>query len=307
VTPRRAWFPVGFGTWGLGGQAYGPIDDAQARRAVEAALERGIRLFDTADIYGDGRAEDILGAALAGVADVVIVSKGGYLTERGSEQDFSRDHLMRAIERSLGRLRRSRVDVYLLHSPPFDTLANGAAFGVLDELRDAGLVGETGVSLSTFDSFPLAAAWPGCSCIETILNMLDQRVLDAGFLDRARHPGIRMIARVPLCFGLLSGQHARGTRFEAADQRGRWSGEQIDKWIAGADAFRFLERPDRSLAQAALAFCLAAEGVSCAIPGMKTVEQVEHNVAAADDVRRLSADEFSAARAVWARMRDVVP
>lgn len=263
-------------------------------------------MFDTADIYGDGRIESLIGEVVSS-SSVIIVSKAGYLSERGENQDFSPTHLRRALECSLDRLRRRELDVFLLHSPPPSVLDQGAAAAQLDELRAKGLIKKTGVSLRTVADFDRALAWPGCQVVELIFNLLDQRALDLGLLDRARATGVQVIARLPLCSGLLTGKYEVGAVFDQRDRRHQWPRHQLDAWIQAANSFRFLVREGRSLAQAALAFCLATPGITYVIPGMKHPEQVRHNAAAAGSTCRLSEQEFQAAREEWQTLRHLPP
>jgi len=299
--------PVGFGTWGLGGRAYGEISEAEASRVVEHALKLGLRMFDTADIYGEGRAERILGEVLSGVPDAIIISKGGYLSESDSEQNFSYSALSQSLEESLKRLRRDHLDVYLLHSPSKQFLEDGEGCHALDRLREEGYTRKTGVSLRTFDTYPAAAQWSNCAVIEVVYNLLDQRFLDAGFSQAASKRGMEVIARVPLCFGFLSGQHTTGETFGDLDQRHRWPRQQIDNWVTGARRFLGLTRPDRSLIQTALAFCIQSPGFTYAIPGMKTPAQVEHNLAACGSGGALTPEEWHLARKLWADMKGLAP
>lgn len=299
--------PIGFGTWPLGGRAYGPVVEAQAVAAIERAVELGVKLFDTANIYGDGRAEELLGRTLPSGDDFLIVSKAGYADEAGSRQDFSASHLRRSVEGSLGRLRRDSLEVLLLHSPPEEVLREGRACEVLDELREEGVARRVGVSLRTLDSFDAALAWDGCSVVELILNLLDQRAIDAGLVERASRAGVELIARVPLCFGFLSGRHSLGATFSEGDQRNRWPRRQLDLWIEGAERFSCLVNEKRSMTQAALAFCVGTPGVTYAIPGMKTPAQVEHNVAAGSPECRLTTEEMAEARMIWDSLRHITP
>lgn len=262
-------------------------------------------LFDTANIYGDGRAEQILGANIGSRSDVLLVSKCGYRTERGTNQDFGSAALRASAEGSLRRLRRSHLDVLLLHSPPSEVLGHGEAYETLDQLRVEGAAIETGVSLRSIDDWELATKWSGCKVVELIFNLLDQRPIDRGILADADRRGISIIARVPLCFGLLAGSHHEGERFPDGDQRARWSREQLDRWVRAADEFTFLQRPGRTLAQAALAWAISQPGVVAAIPGMKTVNQVRENIAARDV--QLSVAELRRARDLWPEVADAVP
>jgi len=298
---------IGFGTWPLGGSAYGPVAEEAAVGSLTAALDSGISLFDTADIYGSGRAEEILGRVLTKAQCVLIVSKAGYLSESGGEQSFSERYLRRALEGSLRRLQREYLDVFLLHSPPEEILRCGDAFLTLDRFRDAGLVKRTGVSLRTVDSWELALKWPHCDVIEVILNLLDQRPMDVGLLDKTAELGISVIARVPLCFGFLSGNHPLGSSFNSNDQRSRWPHQQVDAWIEAAERYRFLVHDQRSLAQSALAFCCCMPGVEWVIPGMKSVEQVVHNVRGGHKDSQLSTDELRMVRDIWQSLSFLPP
>jgi len=300
-------FPIGFGTWPLGGRSYGPVKKEIAVEALEESLIQGIRLFDTADIYGDGRVEKLLGQVLAEIPDAKIISKAGYITETDSKQDFSESHIRLALKESLQRLRREKLYIFLLHSPTVEILKKGQAFKVLDSLRQEGLVTKTGVSLRTLDTLELVLKWPNCQVIEVIFNLLDQRPIDVGLLDLACERGIEIIARVPLCFGLLSGKYKVGHKFPEGDQRSRWPQEQIDAWIKGTEQLRFLEHYNRSLTQAALAFCISLRGVKWVIPGMKTREQVQHNATAGRPEFRLTDSEIKAVRHVWYNLKNLPP
>jgi aryl-alcohol dehydrogenase-like predicted oxidoreductase len=296
--------PIGLGTWPLGGRAYGPISDEQSRAVLLAALDSGATFFDCADIYGDGRAEELLGQTLP-AHGAVVATKVGYLTEQGGAQDFGRTHIERSLRRSAGRLRRA-PDLLLLHSPPREVLDRGDAFQVLDALREAGAVRSTGVSVRSVDDVDAALEWPGCAAVEVIVNLLDQRTADQGVLDRARERGVDVIARVPLCFGYLS-DTGPPARLVPGDHRLRWPARQRDLWAAGAARFHFLRNGDRTLAQAAIAFCVALPGVTHVVPGARTPEQARQNLAAIEGGRALRPGEVSASRALGpAITRDVV-
>jgi aryl-alcohol dehydrogenase-like predicted oxidoreductase len=283
---------IGFGTWPLGGGAYGPLDEATARAAMEHAVERGVSVFDTADIYGDGRVERLLASTVA--SRVEIIGKVGYLAESGDAQDFSWEHVSAAVRRSLQRLGRHQLDVLLLHSPRAELLADAAVRAVFERILEHGWAGRIGVSLRTVDDGPAALAWSDVSDIEVILNVLDQRALDNGLVDECRERGVRVLARLPLCSGLLSGQYAPGQRFAGSDRRSRWSHGQLDAWLTAADDVRNVIA-DGDVLRAALQFLLVAGVVP--IPGMKTVEQVERSTDVAR--RSLVAGEFERLRALW--------
>ncbi|MBC6478980.1 MAG: aldo/keto reductase [Hormoscilla sp. GM7CHS1pb] len=298
-------FPIGFGTWPLGGRAYGTVKESVAISALEQAINYGVRLFDTANIYGDGRAEKLLGKAVSGVPDALIVSKAGYIAEMRSEQDFTKDYLEASLEGSLRRLNRSYLDIFLLHSPHRELLLDGQIFDIMNQMKKQGIVKKTGVSLRSVNDFKLALKWSECQVIEVILNLLDQRPIDTGLLDLAGQRGIEIIARVPLCFGILTGKYKVGSVFSVGDQRSRWTREQIDSWIKGAECFNFIVHSGRSLAQAAIAFCVRCKGVTYTIPGMKTPEQVHHNVVSCQPNYRLTDAELSHVRKLWSGIKEL--
>ena len=298
---------IGFGTWPLGGQAYGPVEVSTATEALKAALDCGIGLFDTADIYGDGRVETLIGNVIPKASEALITSKAGYVTERGNDQDFSARHLRQAVEGSLRRLRRDELDILLLHSPPEEILRAGEAFLTLDRMREEGIAKKTGVSLRTIDSWNAALQWPHCDVIEVVLNLLDQRPIDACLLEAARARNVRIIARVPLCFGFLSGRHVLGASFPQSDQRSRWPRVQLDAWIEAVQCFRFLEHENRSMTQSALAFCCSLPSVDWVIPGMKSVDQVLHNVRAGEMANRLRTVDLEIIRGIWQKLRHLPP
>ena len=294
---------LGFGTWPLGGCAYGPVGEADALDALAAAAEHGVTVFDCADIYGDGRAETLVGAAFAGDPSLTLVTKAGYLSEDGGAQRFDADHLRRALEASCRRLRRAAVDVFLLHSPPAALLAGDEVWAALAAIRASGLARITGVSLRTIDSLPAIAGRDDIGAVEVVLSLLDQRPIDAGLVAWAAGRGCRVLARVPLATGYLAGRGADVAALHPDDRRRRWPDAQRAAWAAAAARFRFLVRPDRTLAQAALGFLRQLPGV-IPIPGMKSRAQVIANAAA---VPALTDDELARVRAAWSELADLPP
>jgi len=293
------------GTWALGGRAYGPISTRESREVIGTALAAGTRFFDCADIYGEGRAERLLGDTLPREG-CLVATKVGYLNERGTAQSFVKEHIETALSRSTARLRRP-PDLLLLHSPGREVIESGEVLKILDGLRERGLVRRTGISVRSVEDVDAALEWPGCAALEVIVNLLDQRAADLGALDRARRAGTDVIARVPLCFGYLSGVDPE-YRMKGDDHRLRWPSQQRERWRRGARRYGFLVRDDRTLAQAAIDFCAALPGVTHVIPGARSVVQAEANAAASAVDRRLSAAEVDRARALGPEMtRETVP
>jgi aryl-alcohol dehydrogenase-like predicted oxidoreductase len=276
---------LGFGTWGLGGESYGPVDDRVSERALHAALELGVNFYDTADLYGGGHSEEILGRSFARVRDrVVIATKGGTLPHTGFQmpQRFSASHLIAALEGSLRRLGTDSVDLYQLHSPPLDALAEDPVVETLERLREQGKIRCFGISVrSPGDALVAVKRW-GFSVVQVNFNLIDQRAIEDGLLELARTSGTGIIARTPLAFGYLSGALTGDESFSAGDHRANWPEDQRRRWAEAPARFAALNQgKPRTMAQLALQFCLGQSGVTTTIPGMLTPEEVVENVAVA--------------------------
>ena len=274
---------IGFGAWGIGGNkdgavAYGPTDEAQSLDALSAALDAGINFFDTADLYGFGESERLIGKAFAGRRDrVVIASKGGMLDPQG-RQDFTPAHLIHSLEGSLQRLGTDHVDLYQLHGASPEQLE--ALAGPMDSLRRQG---KQALELYPFDA------------VQVNFNLLDQRAVDSGLMDQCRQHGAGIIVRTPLCFGFLTGGYSATQQYDATDHRSRWNVEQRKVWASAYELFAGVKGRADTPAQFALRFCLSFDAVSSVIPGMLTRAHVEENAAAssgpafgAAEIRRIA-------------------
>lgn len=281
---------IGFGAWGIGGNArgavaYGPTNDSESQRAIHAALDRGVNFFDTADFYGFGHSEEVLGAALRGARHTaVIASKGGMVDALGA-QDFSPPHLAAALEGSLRRLQTDYLDLYQLHSPALELLQRDS--DVLETLRGfqrAGKVRAIGISARSPDEGLAAVRDFGIACVQVNFNLMDQRALDNGLFDICARTGTAVIVRTPLCFGFLTGKYDGVTSFDGSDHRSRWSPAQRQRWAEGVAAFTVAlgDHTKQTPAQIALRFCLSYAPVSTVIPGMLTVGEVNENCEASE-------------------------
>jgi len=279
---------IGFGTWGIGGfvagASYGATDDRQSRAALVHARDCGIDFFDTADAYGDGHAETLLGEVFGASDAVRIATKAGH-PRFGGRQDFSPAHLRRSVEGSLGRLRREKIDLLQLHNPPLELLhADPEILATLDALENEGKIAAWGLSLKTPAEALAAIDAFAPVCVQANFNLADQRALETGLLDRALAADVGVIVRTPLAFGFLSGKLAADAVFPEGDHRRNWPAERIRQW---ADAGRSLAgdiaaQAGQTLAQIALRFCLSHPAVSVAIPGMLAAAEVRENAAASD-------------------------
>ncbi|WP_136514975.1 aldo/keto reductase [Geomonas edaphica] len=294
---------IGFGTWGLGGNSYGPVDDAVSVDALRYAYERGITFFDTSDLYGNGHSEDILGCALKRVRDkVVICSKVGLLPHSGFEMpcDFSPEHIRTGLAASLRRLQTDYLDLYLLHSPTLQALRDdGRIVETMEELKRQGQIRAYGISARSPADAYLSYKEFGLRAMQVNFNLIDQRVIDDGLLSLAGEEGIGLVARTPFCFGYLTGKLTGEESFAGIDHRANWPKGQLKRWASAPGLFSFLtEGTGRTPAQAALRYCLDHPEVSTVIPGMMSRGEIDENIAATE-LPPLSEDEMERVRTVY--------
>ena len=284
---------IGFGGWAIGGvafeSAYGKTDDEVSRAAIRRALELGVTFFDTADLYGHGHSEALLGEVIGdwpAAEQIVIATKGGvnhYRTDGTLEKDLTPYAIANAVQHSRQRLRREKLDLYLLMSPPLEPLLEtDRVWETLAALQKAGQIGAVGVSVEEpAEGVRLLKAGAPVDVIEVVFNLFYQSaVLELFGLARKKRVGI--IAREPLANGFLTGKYQPDAQFSEGDMRRVLPPKYVAAMAETAEALRFLEKPSRTLAQAALRFVLDEPTVSVAVPGAKTPAQVEENVAASN-------------------------
>jgi len=268
------------------------------------ALDRGITFFDTANVYGNGHSEELIGEAFAHCRDrVVIATKAGMLPSF-SAMDFTPIALRASLEGSLRRLKTDYVDVFQLHNPVLDTiLPPSEVADLLLRLRDEGKIRAFGVSTKSPDEALEFIGAPGMAAAQVNFNLLDWRAVDCGFLSGAKDAGIGVIARTPLAFGFLSGQIKRDETFLPEDHRSRWSRERVEVWVGAADEI-FAELAAGgycvSHVESALQFCLSFEGISVVIPGMLTPQEVIENTSIGA-TKRLPLDQLGRLERVYRR------
>jgi aryl-alcohol dehydrogenase-like predicted oxidoreductase len=296
---------VGFGAWAIGGNAhgnsYGPTDDKTSIEAVRRAVELGCTFFDTADVYGWGHSEEILGEALEGRRDEVHLATkvGGDFYHGGVRMNFDPGYLAFALDRSLKRLRTDRVDLYQLHNPPPEIMGDPATYEALDSLKAENKILHYGVSIHE--------PYEGLLCIEAgkpetlqvPFSVLRQEWVDELFAD-ARKSNVGIIAREPLANGFLAGKIPPTAQFPHGDIRHHWPPQMVDARTSLASRLSFLKGEGRTLAQAALRFVLAYPEVSTTIPGCKTPAQAEEDLGASD-APPLSNEEIAHVRNLYAK------
>ncbi len=284
---------IGFGAWAIGG-SWGNVDDGESLRALHAAADAGVTLFDTADVYGDGRSEQVIRRFLAerpGETFFVATKMGRRAPLDPGEYTLA--NFRAWTDRSRENLGVDTLDLVQLHCPPAQVLYMPEVFDALDELVEGGAIAAYGVSVEKVEEALKAIEFPGVASIQIIFNMVRQRPADR-FLAEAARRDVGVLARVPLASGLLTGKLTAATTFEADDHRlFNRHGESFDvgETFAGVDYQTGLEVVEElkalvpqgaTLAQAALRWILQHEGVTATIPGARTPEQARANAAAGD-------------------------
>lgn len=270
---------MAIGTWGLAGEAYGPVTETDAEEVLRRAVDMGITLIDTADAYGAGRMEKLAGKLAKDHPDVVVVTKGGVdRTTDPPRKNFGAEALRTAVERSLKRLGMEAIPVYLIHGPSPRTLHGGEAVDVMQELKKAGKIRHWGVAAGDED-VARAAIERGAEVLELAYNLthpIDLHRISGDVMVE----GTGILARSVLAHGLLSGSWTKDKSFEEGDHRNeRWTRMELDLRIDNVEEVRFLVKGDvHTLRGAAVRYALANHLVSSAVLGARTKEQLEQLV-----------------------------
>src|SRR5687768_10586036 len=290
----RAVSVVGLGTWQLGAD-WGDVTEADARAVLEASAEAGVTFYDTADVYGDGRSEQLVGRFVAAHPDAgfTVATKMGRRMDQVPE-NYVEAHFRQWLDRSRLNLGVDTIDLVQLHCPPSEVIDDDATYDVLDRLVDEGVIAAYGVSVETAAQALSAIGRPGVASVQIILNAFRMKPLDE-VLPAAAAAGVGIIARVPLASGLLSGKYDLDTTFAADDHRTYnrdGSAFDVGETFAGVDYASGVEAAqefsalvsssglDITPAQAAIAWIWQQPGVSTVIPGARNVDQARANAAA---------------------------
>jgi aryl-alcohol dehydrogenase-like predicted oxidoreductase len=273
---------VGFGGWQIGGNAYGnsygPTDDKQSLAAIDRALELGCNFFDTADVYGHGHSEELLGQGLRGHrAEVIIATKvGGDFYHGSPRMNFNSDYLEFALGKSCERLGSDYIDLYQLHNPPIQLVKDGRVFKTLAKFKASGKIRQYGISIHDPQEGILAMRDEELGSVQVAFNIMRQEAKNQLFREATKN-NVGIIAREPLANGFLAGKLKPESSFLEGDIRHNFPRDYISQLMLAADKLRFLESNNRTLAQAALRFVLDHRDVSTVIPGTKTREQVDED------------------------------
>ncbi|MGB8194615.1 MAG: aldo/keto reductase [Chitinophagaceae bacterium] len=281
---------VGFGAWAIGGDAkvgdtpigWGPADDSTSIAAIHAALNAGINFFDTADFYGLGHSEELLGKALQSQKEVIIATKVGHRNINNNiVLDYSAEYIHKACNESLRRLNREVIDYYQLHSARLNHLEKGECIAAMEELKKQGKIRYWGLSLNTFNPSPEAdwmMQYKAGDGLQLVFNLINQRAYR--LMQKASAAGYGIIARMPLQFGLLTGKFSAATSFNAADHRSfRLTPEIIQQTMEVLEkkVWPVADKEHIERVSLAMNFILSIKEVSTVIPGIRTPAHVEQN------------------------------
>jgi aryl-alcohol dehydrogenase-like predicted oxidoreductase len=298
---------VGLGAWQLGSD-WGDVDEGDALAVLNSAVDGGVTFIDTADVYGDGRSERLVGRLLEDRDGLTVATKMGRRVEQVPSA-YNLDAFRAWNDRSRQNLGVDTIDLVQLHCPPTEVYSTDAVFDALDTMVEEKRIAAYGVSVETCAEALTAIARPNVASVQIILNAFRLKPLDQ-VLPAAREAGVGIIARVPLASGLLSGKYDENTTFGADDHRNyNRQGEAFDvgETFSGVDFRTGLEAVKRlkplvpegaTMAQFALRWIIDQPGVSVVIPGARNPGQVAGNIGAAE-LAPLSQDQLTAVRAVY--------
>jgi myo-inositol catabolism protein IolS len=288
---------IGFGAWAIGGNqfgnSYGPVDDLESLKSLEYAYNSGCNFFDTADLYGHGHSEEIIGKFLKNTdrEKVIIATKVGCdFYGYGLKMNFSSDYINIAIEQSFKRLNTDYIDIYQLHNPSLDIIRNSDVFESLIDLKKQGKIRYIGVCIDEVVE-GLESIKAGADTIQAMYNVLEPDI-EKELFEYIKTYNIGLIAREPLSNGILSGKYTENTYFPFGDIRHAWPITYLRHRANSARALkRFLRDDLDTLAKLSLKFVLKNDIVSVAIPGCKTLEQTIENMSVSE-LSDLTEDEI---------------
>jgi aryl-alcohol dehydrogenase-like predicted oxidoreductase len=282
---------AGLGTWQIGG-SWGDVAEDTAMEILRAAVDEEINFFDTADVYGAGRSETIIGKFLKECSEPIFVAtKQGRFSDPGWPGNFTPETMARHTDESLRRLGVGALDLTQLHCIPTEVLKRGEVFDTLRSLKQAGKIKQFGASVESMEEALLCMEQDGLASLQIIFSIFRQKPISTLF-NAAKEKGVALIVRLPLASGLLAGKFTKESRFPANDHRNfnangaafnvgeTFAGLPFEKGVEAADALKPLVPDGMTMAQMALRWCLDYDAVSVIIPGAKNPEQVRTNVEA---------------------------
>jgi aryl-alcohol dehydrogenase-like predicted oxidoreductase len=281
---------IGFGAWAIGGPVmagkipigWGTVDDATSKKALQTAVQQGVNFIDTADFYGLGHSEELIGKVIGNNPEIIIATKVGHRldNEQRISFDYSKKHILSACKQSLKRLKRDCIDYYQLHSARLKHLQAGECLEAMEALQQQGKIRYWGISLNTYHPFPEAEFVIENdlgSGLQLVFNIINQRAMK--IIIEASKKGMAVIVRMPLQFGLLTGKFTAQSTFSEDDHRRfRLKPMVLENTLQALEPlWKMAEKYQITPAQLSLSFILSLPQVSTVIPGIKTPQQAVEN------------------------------
>lgn len=271
---------IGYGTWPLAGNvngtiSYGKVNDEDSKKALSLSYELGINFYDTADFYGYGHVEKLLGSVFKSKrTNVIFCTKGGFISNDG-KQNFDTKYLLSSLKKSLSNLQTDYVDVYMLHNPSVEVFTDNKILDFLSELKNQGYTKEVGISVRN-PTDGIIAIKNGYKIIEVNYNILDIRAEENGLFKLCKENNVKTIIRTPLAQGILSEKFSFNN--DEFDIRNNLSKSDVNrKIIIFKKMINSLNKNNYTFAQNCIRFCLSNDACSVIIPGMKTENEVFEN------------------------------
>lgn len=300
---------VSFGGWAIGG-AWGDVSDSESMAALHKAVDLGVNFIDTADGYGDGRSERLIGKLKKERSEqLMVATKAGRRLDPHVADGYNAKNITAFVEESLKNLQLDVLDLLQLHCPPTEVYYRPEVFEALDDLVKQGKIRNYGVSVEKVEEAMKAIEYPNVATVQIIFNMFRQRPMER-FFALAKEKNVGILARVPLASGLLTGKMSKESQFAPDDHRNfnregaafdrgeTFAGVPFEQGLLAVEKLKALVPAGHSLAQLALRWILMFPEVSCCIPGAKRPVQAEMNVAAAD-MPKLSQDVMNQIEAIY--------
>lgn len=305
---------IGLGCWQIGGADWGDVSEADAMKLLEAAVAAGTTFFDTADVYGLGRSEALIGkflksCRLAVGSSITVATKLGRYPEPGWPLNFEAKSIREHTEASLKRLDVDTLDLTQLHCIPTEVLRHGEVFDTLRDLQSEGKIRRFGASVESMEEALICLKQPGLASLQIIFNILRQKPIDTLF-DAAKNAGVALIVRLPLASGVLSGKYNRSTQFASSDHRNynrdgaafnvgeTFAGIPFDVAVDLAERVRAVAPDGLTMSQFALRYCLDFEAVTVVIPGARDAQMARAN-AEVSDLAELSPAVHARLKAIY--------
>ena len=282
---------VGLGCWQLGGSDWGEVSEQEAMAILQASVESGVNFFDTADVYGLGRSESLIGKFLKETkADICVATKLGRFPEPGWPGNFTEAAFRQHVEASLGRLGVEALDLEQIHCIPTEEYHRGDCFDWLRRLQQEGKIRRFGVSVESMEEAKICVQQEGITSLQIIFNIFRQKPIASLFAEAERRQ-VALIVRLPLASGLLAGKYSKETKFAEADHRNynrdgqafnvgeTFAGLPFETGVEFADALKPFVPAGMTMAQMALRWCLDFPAVTTIIPGAKDPVMARANAA----------------------------